>query len=110
MFSRLRGNDRHPRVRARGELAPPPGYHSLVSVGVGLDGPAALWTLSQGAQQLRERDGSVGEASFPRTRPANEPTVALTAHDETGSVTKAVVVPELPVAYPHIQRFPDGPF
>lgn len=112
MFSRSRSKDRQPRARRRGVLAPPSGFDALVSVGVGVGGPVALWSSTQGEQRLHERDEQPAGASFPRTRPSAEPTVALAAYTDSNSVVAStvVVVPALPVAYPHLQQLPDGSF
>jgi hypothetical protein len=97
MFSRSRKDRRRPRVRLRGVLAPPAGFDALVSVGVGLDGPVALWSSAEGEQTAQ------GSA---------EPTVALAAYTAPDSMVAStvVVVPVLPVAYPQVQRLPDGSF
>lgn len=112
MFSRFRSKDRQPRVRRRGLLTPPSGFDALVSVGVGVSGPVALWSSSRAEQKLHQREQQPGGASFPRTRPSVEPTVALAAYTDSGSVVAStvVVVPALPVAYPHLQQLPDGSF
>jgi hypothetical protein len=110
MPSRSRREERQPRVRRHGALAPPPGFDSLVSVGVGVRGPVALWASTEGERRLHERDERSGGASFPRTRPSAEPAVALAAYEDSVVASAVVVVPALPVAYPHVQRFPDGSF
>ncbi|MET9275934.1 hypothetical protein [Kribbella sp. NPDC003557] len=110
MFSRSRSKDRQPRVRWRGALAPPSGFDSLVSVGVGVSGPVALWASAEGAPKLHERDEQPGGASFPRTRPSAEPAVALAAYNDSLTAATVAVIPALSVAYPHVQQFPDGAF
>lgn len=83
-----------------------------MSVGVGVGGPVALWSSTQGEQRLHERDEQPAGASFPRTRPSAEPTVALAAYTDSDSVVAStvVVVPALQVAHPHLQQLPDGSF
>jgi hypothetical protein len=110
MFSRSRMKDREPRVRERGTLTAPPGCDSLVSVGVGVYGPVALWSSTTGERELLGRDEQPERASFPRTRPNAEPAVALAAYHDSVAPSAVMALPALPVAHPHVQQFPDGSF
>ena len=101
---------RSPRVRARGELTPPEGCDALISVGVAVDGPVAVWSSHSGERLVHESDTQPGLASFPRSRPAEGPPVTLAAYDAPASLRAAVAIPKLPVAFPHVDRFPDGSF
>ncbi|MBB2924502.1 hypothetical protein [Cellulomonas cellasea] len=99
------------RVTPRGELAPPPGRDALVSVGVTASGgPVAIWSSSRGGEVLTGRDAEPGRPSFPHTRPAEEHAVTLVAYTAAGEVADVVAVSSLPVAHPHVDRFPDGSF
>lgn len=95
-------------VRFSGALAAPEGFPALVTVGVGPDGAVALWAAAADAGRLYERDEDPGAASFPRTRPATAPAVALAAYADDGSPPAVTVVPALPVAFPLVQPWPDG--
>ncbi len=108
MFGRLRR--RHPRVRSRGTLAAPEGCDTLVSVGLSVEGPVAVWSSASGERSLHESDEQPGFAAFPRSRPADELSVVLAAYPGTSSDPVAVSVPALPVAFPFVDRFPDGSF
>jgi hypothetical protein len=101
---------RYPRVRARGELTPPAGCDALISVGVAIDGPVAVWSSKSGERLLHESDNLPGGASFPRSRPMKDPPVSLASYDGQSSIRTAVSISELPVAFPHVDRFPDGSF
>lgn len=107
----MRGRDRFLRVQFHGELQAPPGCDSLVTVGMSLSGPVAVWSSSEGAAGLRARDEKPTRASFPRTAPGTPPAVALAAYPGTGLGPSAVVrVGALPVAHPLIDVLADGAF
>ena len=57
--------DRLPRVQLHGELQAPPGFDSLVNVGLSINGPVALWASSNAVAELHGRYQSPGRASFP---------------------------------------------
>jgi hypothetical protein len=108
----VRGNDHFPRVQFRGELEAPPGFDSLVTVGISLSGPIALWSTRDGEAELHARsEQPPGGASFPRTVPGTKPTVALAAYAGSGTVPATVVrTRALPVAHPHVDMLADGSF
>ncbi len=91
MWSR---RQRRPRVRDRGELAPPPGLGTLEWVGIGRHGPIAVWSAP---------DGSHGPGSASAGT-ARDPTVALAEYVDSTAPTTVVTLPGLPVAYPVVDR------
>lgn len=108
--TRGRSPDRSPRVRFRGELVSPEGCDTLVSVGLSVDGPVAVWSSAGGERSLHTFDDQPGSAAIPRSRPDDEPTVVLAAYSRGASSPLTVRVPELQVAFPFVDRFPDGFF
>jgi len=112
MAVRMRGGDRFPRVQFHGELQAPSGFDSLVTVGISLNGPAAIWSSASGEAALHSRyEQPPGGASFPRTVPGARPVVALASYTGTDVIPATVVhVPALPVAYPHVDVLADGSF
>lgn len=112
MAVRVRGKDRSPRARFHGELQAPPGFDSLVTVGISLNGPIAIWSSKDGEAELRGRyEQPPGGASFPRTAPSTAPAAALAAYAGSDVVPATVVrVRALPVAHPHVDVFADGSF
>lgn len=112
MGIRMRGENRFPQVRFHGELQAPSGFDSLVTVGISLNGPVAVWSSRNGEAELRARDKQPpGGASFPRTVPSTTPAVALAAYAGTDVIpATAVQVPALPVAYPLVDVLADGSF
>jgi hypothetical protein len=109
---RVRGKDRFPRVQFHGELQAPSGFDSLVTVGISLDGPVAIWSSRDGEAELHARyEQPPGGASFPRTVPGVTQAVALAAYAGSGVIPATIVqVPALPVAYPHVDVLADGSF
>lgn len=99
-----------PRVTLRGLLKPPASFNSLVSVGIAFGGPLAVWASSEGRESLSGHDEQPGWASFPKSRPSSEPAVALAAYVESSAPVDTVTLVRLPVAFPHIQRLPNGSF
>jgi hypothetical protein len=66
MAIRVRGKDRFPRVQFHGELQAPSGFDSLVTVGMSLNGPIAIWSSRDGEAELHARyEQPPGGASFP---------------------------------------------
>jgi hypothetical protein len=112
MAIRVRGKDRSPRVQFHGELRAPSGFDSLVTVGISLNGPIAIWSSSDGEAELRTRyEQQPGGASFPRTAPSTTPAAALAAYAGSDIVPTTVVqVRALPVAHPHVDVLADGSF
>lgn len=112
MAIRVRGKDRFPRVQFHGELQAPSGFGSLVTVGVSLSDPVAVWSSGDGEAELRARYGRPpGGASFPRAAPGTAPAAALAAYAGSGVVPTTVVqVWALPVAHPHAGVLADGSF
>lgn len=53
MGALVRGRDRFLRVQSHGELQAPLGFDSLVTVGMSLSGPVAVWSSGDGAAALR---------------------------------------------------------
>jgi hypothetical protein len=94
-----------------GELKPPAGFDQLISVSVGLDGPAALWADAAALADIEARTESPGFATFPETRTSSRPGAALTAYWR-GSLAPAhtVIMNHLPVAHPLVQSLPNGEF
>lgn len=91
-----------------GDLAAPSGYPSLVSVGLSFRGPVAVWGSAAGRDATLARTTTPGGASFPGTRLDRPIEVALTAYENGLEPTTVTVVADLPLALPHIDRFPDG--
>lgn len=112
MGIRVRGKGRFRRVRFHGELQAPPGFDSLVTAGVSLNGPVAIWSSGDGEAGLRARyEPSPGRASFPRTAPSTAPAAALAAYTDSEVVPATVVqVRALAVAHPHVDVLADGSF
>jgi hypothetical protein len=112
MAIRVRGKDRFARVQFNGELQGPSGFDSLVTVGLSLNGPVAIWSSREGEADLRARyEQPPSGASFPRTVPSTRPAAALTAYADSNVVPATVVeVRALPVAHPHVDRLADGSF
>jgi hypothetical protein len=112
MAVRMRRKDRSPRVQFHGELQAPSGFDSLVTVGISLNGPVAIWSSSSGEAGLHARDEQPpGGASFPRTVPSTAPPVALATYTGTDIIPATVAhVLTLPVAYPHVDVLADGSF
>ena len=112
MAIRVRGKDRFPRVQFHGELQAPSGFDSLVTVGISLNGPIAIWSSRDGEAELRARyEQPPGGASFPRTAPSTAPAAALAAYaGEEVVPTTVVQVRALPVAHPHVDVLADGLF
>lgn len=111
MGAAARGRDRFLRVQFHGELQAPPGFDSLVAVGMSLSGPVAVWSSGEGAAELHGRDEQPGWASFPRTTPDTHPGAVLAAYAGSGTVPSTVArVQALPVAHPHIEVLADGSF
>lgn len=81
-----------------------------MSVNVGPQGPVAIWSSERGEEDLRQHDVQEGGASFPRSRPSDEPSVALTAYSAPGAPTVVVAVEQLPFAFPQLQLLPSGTF
>jgi hypothetical protein len=108
----VRGNDHFPPVQFHGELEAPPGFDALVTVGVSLSGPVALWSSRDGKAELHARyEQPPGGASFARTVPGTKPTVALAAYAGSDVVPATVVrTRALPVAHPHVDMLADGSF
>jgi hypothetical protein len=102
---------RTPRVRARGSLAAPHGYDTLVTVGVSLTGPVAIWSSRTGEADLHARhEKPRGGASFPVTEAASRPAVAIAAYVDSTAPASVAVVRALPVAYPLVDVLADGSF
>lgn len=99
-----------PRVTLRGELAPPDGFDSLVSVGMGLSGPVAMWSSPEGQAALHERYEGQGGATFPNTQPSMSPQGTIAEYVGSVRPTNVVTMASLPVTFPYVQRFPDGTF
>lgn len=112
MAVRVRGKDRFPRVQFHGDLKAPYGFDSLVTVGVSLNGPIAIWSSSDGEAELHARyERPPGGASFPRTVPRTAPPATLAAYAGSDLVPATVVqVRVLPVAHPHVDVLADGSF
>ena len=112
MAIRVRGKDRFPRVQFHGELQAPPGFDSLVTVGISRDGPVAIWSSRDGEAGLHSRyEKPPGAASFPRTAPGTPTAAALVAYAGSGVVPATVTrVRALPVAHPHVDLLADGSF
>ena len=112
MTIRAGGEERFPRVRFRGELQAPPGFDSLVTAGISLQGPIAIWSSRGGEAGLRARhEQPPGGAPFPRTAPSVTPAAALAAYAGSGVVPATVApVRALPVAHPHVGMLADGSF
>jgi hypothetical protein len=112
MAIRVRGKDRFPRVQFHGELQAPSGFDSLVTVGISLNGPIAIWSSRDGEAELHARyEQPPGGASFPRTTPGTTPAAALAAYAGSDVVPTTVVqVRALPVAHPHVDVLADGSF
>lgn len=107
----VRDTDRFPRVQFRGELEAPPGFDSLVTAGISLSGPTALWSSRDGEAALHAYEQPPGRGRTPRTTPDAKPTVALAAYAGSGVVPTTVVrVRALPVAHPRIDMLADGSF
>jgi hypothetical protein len=112
MAVRAGGKDRFPRARFHGELQAPSGFDSLITAGISLNGPVAVWSSRDGEAELHARDErQQGGASFPRSAPGAPPAAALAAYGDSGVVPVTVVqVRALPVAYPHVDVLADGTF
>ena len=91
-------------------LTPPQGCDALISVGVAVDGPVAAWSSHGGERLLHDSDTQPGWASFPRSRPVKDPPVTLATYDAQSSLRATVMIPEFPLAFPHVDRFPDASF
>ena len=108
-FARRAG--REPRVTPRGTLEAPAGYDVLVSVGVSITGPVAVWSSATGEAELTARQGlGPDQPSFPVTRAVGRSRVALAAYGDSTSPTAVTVVDGLPIAHPHIDVLADGAF
>ncbi|MCL2585927.1 MAG: hypothetical protein FWE35_26130 [Streptosporangiales bacterium] len=106
-----RGKDRFGQAQFHGELQAPPGFSSLVTVGMSVGGPVAIWSSGDGDAELHVRHERPGWASFPGTVPGTKPAVALVAYAGSGVAPSAVVrVPALPVAHPKIDVLADASF
>lgn len=111
MAARAHGKDRFRKVQFHGELQAPPGFGSLVTVGMSLGGPVAIWSSGDGEAALRGRYEQPGWASFPRTVPGTEPAAVIAAYAGAEASPSAVVqVPALPVAHPKVDVLADGSF
>jgi hypothetical protein len=112
MAIRVRGKDRFPRVQFHGELQAPSGFDSLVTVGLSLGGPVAIWSSRDGEAKLRARyEQPPGGASFPRTAPSTTAAAALAAYAGSEAVPMTVVqIRALPVAHPLVDVLADGSF
>ncbi len=112
MAIRVHGKDRFPRVQFHGELQDPSGFDSLVTVGICLNGPIAIWSSRDGEAELHARyEQPPGGVSFPRTVPSTTPAAALAAYAGSDVVPTSVVqVQALPVAHPHVDVLADGSF
>lgn len=112
MAIRVRGEDRFPRVEFHGELQSPSGFDSLVTVGISLNGPIAIWSSKDGEAGLRARyEKPPGGASFPRTAPSTTTAAALAAYTGSDIIpTMVVQIRALPVAHPHVDVLADGSF
>lgn len=106
------GRDRFPQVQFHGELQAPPGFDSLVTVGISLNGPVAMWSSRDGEAELQARyEQPPGGPWFPRTVPGTVPAAALAAYASSDVVpTMVVPVRALPVAHPHVDALADGSF
>jgi hypothetical protein len=102
---------RAPRVHAWGSLGAPGGYDTLVTVGVSLTGPVAIWSSSTGEADLHARyEKPRGGASFPVTEPAARPAVAIATYVDSTAPRSVAVVRALPVAHPLVDVLADGSF
>lgn len=112
MAVRAAWKDRFPRARFHGELQAPPGFDSLVTAGISLNGPVAVWSSRDGEAELHARnEQQPGGASFSRSAPGAPPAAALAAYGNSGVVPVTVVqVRALPVSYPHVDVLADGAF
>lgn len=90
MAARWGRKPRTRRLSSRGRLLPPDELDHLVSVGVSIAGPVALWSSSDSQEELRD--------------------LALTAYDDAGAVRYSVRLAELPVEYPLVDVLTDGSF
>lgn len=106
---RSRGKGRFPRVRFRGALQAPAGFDSLVSVGVSVTGPVAIWSSSSGEAELHgQYEQPPGGAVFPRTQPSTKPAVAITTYLDDPRPVSVTNVGALPVAHPLVDVLGDG--
>ncbi|MBB5839914.1 hypothetical protein [Kribbella italica] len=97
------------RLTLAGVLEAPAGHGTLVSVGMGPDGPAAVWSSSSGAADILGRQSTPDGASYAATRTATSPSAVLVRHAADGSILPEVtVVDRFPVAHPLVQPMPDG--
>lgn len=85
------GEDRAPRTQFRGELQPPPGFDSLVTAGLSVGGPVAIWSSRADESELRARSAQPpGAASFPETKSVTNRAVALAAYSDSGTAPTRV--------------------
>ena len=111
MAIRVHDKDRFPRVQFHGELQSPSRFDSLVTVGMSLYGPVAIWSSRDGEAELHARyEQPPRGASFPRTAPSTAPTVAIAAYGSDVVPVEVVQSRALPVAYPHVDVLADGSF
>ncbi|MEV6287328.1 hypothetical protein [Kribbella sp. NPDC051770] len=97
------------RLTLAGVLQAPAGHGTLVAVGMGPDGPAAVWSSPSGAADILGRQTSPDGASYPATRTATSPSAVLVRHAADGSVLPVVtVVDRFPLAHPLVQPMPGG--
>ncbi len=97
------------RLTLAGELQAPAGHGTLVSVGMGPDGPAAVWSSPSGAADILRRESTRDGASYAATRTATSPSAVLVRHAADGSLLPDVtVVDRFPVAHPLVQPLPGG--
>lgn len=91
-------------------MHPPAGYGALVRAGVGADGPVAIWSRP-GEHALPPTAEQSGSATFPKSGPWETRSVALTEYGDRSTTPTAVTfVSALDVAYPMLQRLPNGNF
>ena len=88
------------KLRRVGELVPPSKFGTLVSVGMGPEGPVAMW--AGGRENTREVSGGRRDLGKPGR------TVALATYTASDLHPANVVVAPVPVAPAFVQPLPDG--
>ncbi len=83
----------------------------LVSVGISIGGPVAIWSIAAGEAQLHARyEQRAGGAILPVTQPIGSVDVVIALYDEAAGLRSATPVRTLPVAHPMVDALANGTF